>query len=292
MSSIFDEKVAICYSCAGESYRESAVEQLENNYFDDDNLYFFIITDDKSYFKDVKRKNLIVNELKDFYNDFPFLEQYEALIDSTDKSDYAKKFVENRYLYSFSLMRFHLLQAYKENISNVALMCTDTNIDFNIFKNSLLETKNTIYNAVSEWDRDISENKMMYVVNQLEFKYNLKSDQIVRVLDAAGRLFIFESPEYMKQFFDIWNEIIVYLFETNYIKHYKGSYVYHDEYILAPIYNVFNLNKMHSHSGKAIFRVNHNQIKERFWNLGSAGEGIQEHTDYNEFLRINNLQNG
>ena len=49
---------------------------------------------------------------------------------------------------------------------------------------------------------------------------------------------------------------------------------------------------MHSHSGKAIFRVNHNQIKERFWNLGSAGEGIQEHTDYNEFLRINNLQNG
>jgi hypothetical protein len=292
MSSIFDEKVGICYSCAGESYRESAVEQLENNYFDDDNLYFFIITDDKSYFKDVKRKNLIVNELKDFYNDFPFLEQYEALIDSTDKSDYAKKFVENRYLYSFSLMRFHLLQAYKENISNVALMCTDTNIDFNIFNNSLLETKNIIYNAISEWDRDISENKMMYVVNQLEFKYNLKSDQIVRVLDAAGRLFIFESPEYMKEFFDIWNEIIVYLFETNYIEHYRGSYVYHDEYILAPIYNVFNLNKMHSHSGKAIFRVNHNQIKERFWNLGSAGEGLLEHTDYKEFLRINNLQNG
>jgi hypothetical protein len=189
-------------------------------------------------------------------------------------------------------MRFHLLQAYKENISNVALMCTDTNLEFSRFDKSLLETKNTIYNYISEWDRDISENKMMYVVNQLEFKYNLKSDQIVRVLDAAGRLFVFESPEYMKQFFDVWNEIIVYLFENDYIRHYRGSYVYHDEYILAPIYNVFNLNKMHSHSERRLFTVEHNQTHERFWNLGSSNLGYQEHTDYNEFLRINNIQNG
>ena len=40
-SSVFNEKIAVCYSCAGESYRESAVRQLENSYFDDDNLYYY-----------------------------------------------------------------------------------------------------------------------------------------------------------------------------------------------------------------------------------------------------------
>ena len=49
---------------------------------------------------------------------------------------------------------------------------------------------------------------------------------------------------------------------------------------------------MRSHSEKRIFTVNHNQIQERFWNLGSSNLGYQEHTDYNEFLRINNIQNG
>jgi hypothetical protein len=45
---MINEKIAICYSCAGESYRESAVRQLEQNYVDDDNLYYFVITDDGS----------------------------------------------------------------------------------------------------------------------------------------------------------------------------------------------------------------------------------------------------
>ena len=292
MSSILNEKIGICYSCSGESYRESAVFQLENNYFDDDNLYYFIITDDKSYFKDIKRKNVIVNEVKDFYEEYPFIEKYEALIESTDKSDYAKKFVDNNYVYSFSLMRLHLLQAYKEGISNVSLMCTDTYLDFNLFDQSLLENKNTIYNAISEWDKDISNNYMHIIVDRLKEKHNLQSDEVVRVLDAAGRLFIFESVDYMKRFFDIWNEIIEYLFDNDYIKHFRGSYVYHDEYILAPIYNVFGLNKMYTHSSIRFLIVKHNQVKERFWNLGSSDLGYQEHTDYNEFLRINNLIDG
>jgi hypothetical protein len=292
MSSIFNEKIAIGYFCAGESYRESAKKQLENNYFDDSNIYYLIITDNKEYFNNTKRKNLIVNELKDFYKEFPEIEKYEKLIDSTDKSDYAKKFVENNYRFSFSLMRFHLYQAYKLGISNVSLTCTDTNIDFNVFNNNMLNSKNHMFNAISEWDKDISENNMRYVVSRLKEKYNLYPDQIVRVLDAAARFFIFESVEYMKEFFNVWNDIIIYLFENNLMHHYKGSYVYNDEYILAPLYNVFNLNKKYLHSIPKIYDVNHNQIQERFWSLGSSGEGLKEHTDYNEFLKINNLQNG
>ena len=108
MHSKFKEKVAICYSCSGESYRESALKNLQDYYFDDENLHYFIITDDKSYFDGVQRKNLVVNELKDFYEEFPLVEKYEALIDAKDKSEYAQKFVDTNYQYSFSLMRFQM----------------------------------------------------------------------------------------------------------------------------------------------------------------------------------------
>lgn len=290
MSSIIKEKLAVCYSCSGESYRESALRQIKENYFDDDNLFYFIITDDKKYFDGLERKNLIINELKDFYKDFPFLEKYEALIESSDKSDYAKKFVETGYLYSFSLMRFHLFQAYNYGIKNVCVMCTDTNIDFNMFNDSFFDIKNTIYNAVSEWDANIEEKSMNLISNYLKEKYNLQSSNIVRVLDAAARLFIFEDLDTLNRFFNIWNEVIVYLFSNNHMWNFMGTYVYHDEYILAPIYDVFGLNKRYVHSTSKMFNVQHNPIKERFWRVG--GTGFLEHHNYEEFLKINNLTNG
>lgn len=292
MSSIIKEKLAVCYSCSGESYRESAVRQLTEHYFDDDNIYYFIITDDKRYFDKVKRKNLIVNELKDFYKEFPLLEKYEALLESTDKSDYAKKFIESNYLYSFSLLRFHLLQAYHYRIKNVSIMCTDTNINFELFNNDFFNIKNTIYNAVSEWDANIQERDMPLITDFLKQKYNMVPSETVRVLDAAGRFFVFDSLINLYKFFNVWNDVIIYLYENNYIKRYASTYVYHDEYILAPIYNVFGLNKREVHSTSRMYNVNHNQIKERFWRLGGSNPGIMEHTNYEEFLKINNLSNG
>ncbi len=292
MNSIIKEKIAICYSCAGESYRESAVRQLTEHYFDDDNLFYFIITDNKKYFDNIKRKNLIVNELKDFYEEFPHVEKYEPLLESTDKSDYAKKFVESNYLYSFSLMRFHLLQAYKHGITNVSIMCTDTNINFELFTNDLFDTKNTIYNAVSEWDTNIDEKDMDIVKNYLKEKHNLIPSEVVRVLDAAGRFFVFNDLGNLYKFFTVWNDVILHLYENDYMKRFAGSYVYHDEYILAPIYNVFGLNKKEVHSTSRMFNVNHNQIQERFWRIGGSVGGIMDHINYNEFLKINNLSNG
>jgi hypothetical protein len=292
MPSIIKEKLAVCYSCSGESYRESALRQIEQNYFDDDNIFYFIVTDDKSYFNEVKRKNLIVNELKDFYSEFPLLEKYEALIESTDKNDYAKKFVESRYLYSFSLMRFHLLQAYRYGIQNVSVMCTDTNINFEIFNDDFFNIKNTIYNAVSEWDSNIKEKDMNLVRDYLQEKYNMNPSETVRVLDAAGRFFVFDTLDTLYKFFNTWNDVITYLYESDYMKRFGSTYVYHDEYILAPIYNVFGLNKREVHSTSRMFNVNHNQIKERFWRLGGSNPGLMEHTNYEEFLRINNLSNG
>jgi len=64
-----NEKIAICFTCCGPTYRQTAYEKLENYYFDNDNIYYCILTDDRNYFNGLKRKNLIVNELKDFYED-------------------------------------------------------------------------------------------------------------------------------------------------------------------------------------------------------------------------------
>jgi hypothetical protein len=189
-------------------------------------------------------------------------------------------------------MRFHLLQAYRQGISNVCMMCTDTNINFNVFNDSFFDIKNTVYNAVSEWESNLSEKELHLVSDRLKQQHNLESDQSIRVLDAAGRFFVLDSLETLKKFFDVWNDIILYLFENDYIKHWVGTYVYHDEHVLAPVYNVFGLNKREVHCTSRMFNVNHNQLHERFWCLGGSNPGIMEHTNYEEYLKINNLNNG
>ena len=125
------EKIAICYTCCGPTYRKSAYDKIKNYYFDHEDIYYCILTDDKQYFKDLDRKNLIVNELEDFRAEFPKLKDKEFFLQSSDKNDYAKKWVDQGYLFPFSTYRFNVLQAIKLNIKNVALLCTDAAINFN-----------------------------------------------------------------------------------------------------------------------------------------------------------------
>jgi len=46
------------------------------------------------------------------------------------------------------------------------------------------------------------------------------------------------------------------------MKHFRGSYVINDEYILAPIYNSLSMEHKFNH---ALFDVKHNAKEERFW---------------------------
>lgn len=289
--SLLKEKIAICYICSGETFRETALDKLQNYYKDNDNFYYLILTDNKEYFNKVNRKNLIVNEIKDFYTDYPHVKKYESIIEAKDKNEYAKTFVDSNYLFSFSLMRFHLLQAFKHNISNIAMMCTDTSFNPDNLQH-LPQEKNIIYNSVSEWDENISKYSMNVIAKFLKDKYNYISDEKVRVLDAAGRFFLFKDIDQVKNFFDIWDNTIQYLYKSKNINHFKGAYVINDEYILAPIYRMFGLNNKYSHAGNhRLFEVKHNIKKERFWRtLGY--EGLKEHHNYEEFLKINNLNNG
>ena len=262
--SLFKEKVVIGYTCAGDSYVQSVVDKLKNNYFDDENLYYCIVTDDRKAFDGIKRLNLIVNELSDFYADFPEIEKNEYFLKSQNSADYGEKFLNEGYLFPFSTMRFNLWQAIKLDITNVFFLCTDTRIDFLQFNDSFFDLKPAMYNAVSEWDENINQRGMQYIVPHLKAR-GLFPDQIVRVLDAAGRLYIGKDFITTLRFFDLWNDTMKYLYDTDNIKHFRSSYVINDEYILAPIYNVFHLNKRYEHATSRIFIVNHEPEKERFW---------------------------
>jgi hypothetical protein len=174
MDLVLKEKFAVCYTCCGPTYRESAYKQIKENYFDNDDLYFCVLTDDKEYFNGLERKNLIVNELNDFYDEFPVLEKNEYFLEGDSKTDYATKFVGDNYLFPFSTIRFNILQAIKLGVKNVAFLCTDTHIDFTKFSNDIFDKPNNFYNAVSEWDSNSSEHGMDLIVKILKEDFDLK----------------------------------------------------------------------------------------------------------------------
>jgi hypothetical protein len=274
MKSILEEKIAVCYTCCGPTYRESTKKQLNTKYFDDDNIYYCILTDDKSYFDDVKLKNLVVNELKDFYKDFPNLEKNEAFLESKSKEEYGSKFIETNYLFPFSTYRFNLLQAINLGISNITLLCTDTYINLKPqpewgfepewgFNNNIIKNKNTIRNAISWWSLPITEQGMEIVSNILKENFNLISNDVVSIVDAAARLFVFENVKQATKFFNLWNSLIEELYLKEKINVFEGSYVIHDEYILAPLYNVFKFTIIPDTT--RIFTVKHDSENERFW---------------------------
>ena len=284
------EKISICYTCCGPTFRESTIEKLKNFYPDNDNIFYCVVTDDKSFFNGVERQNLIVNELKDFYPKYPKLEKNEFFLESTDKNDYSQKFCATNYKFPFSTYRFNLLQSINLGIKNVAIMCTDSSLNFGRFNNEVFNNTNFIY-TTGHWDAPISGNHMNNIVERLEDKFNLKSDEIVRVLDGAARLIVPDSLLTLKRFFIVWNDIIEYLFEKNLIHFYEGTYVINDEFILAPIYNSLNLNKNRDENPGmkyGFFDVKHEVGKERYWRTNGA-DGLQEHPIYEEFLRINNI---
>ena len=96
-----NEKIAIGYVCGGETFREITLYQLENNCIDDENIYYVILTDNKEYFNQCTRKNLIVNELKDFYSEYPEIEQYEYFIETETASEYYDKLLSLENKFSF-----------------------------------------------------------------------------------------------------------------------------------------------------------------------------------------------
>lgn len=271
MPSILEEKLAICYVCSGPTYRKTALRKLNEFWIDDDNIYYFVLTDDKKYFKDVKRKNLLVNELKDFHGLFPEVEKYERFIESSSEEDYARQFVGDpllpkpQYYFPFSVYRFPLYQAYKHGITNVALLCTDTDLILEeVVKKEVLRQKNTVRTATTWWPETRDKPYTSFVLEVLKEKFNIRPELEFMVYDGAGRLLSFSSVDQMGMFFKVWNDVILTLYARDLMRHFIGWWAHHDESILGPIYNSMGMLPSSTHIN-SLFSVNHNPKEERFW---------------------------
>ena len=257
------DKLAICYTCCGPTYRKTARDKLINLHKDNADIFYFVITEDVDYFKDVKRKNLIVKNLKDFYDKYPHVEKYESFLESESLEDYAKKFIATKYRFPFSVNRFNFILAKEYNIKNVALLGTDTDINLDRYK-SLKDKDNRIYNAVSRWFEVTSKKNMHLIVDLLKSKYNITVDEKIMIYDAAGKLFCFDKIDHMMRFLDIWDDVIETMYKTKNIHLFQGSYAVNNEYILAPIYNALNISGIPSDTPR-LFEVKHNPEVERPW---------------------------
>jgi len=256
------DKLAICYTCCGPTYRKTARDKLINLHEDNEDIFYFVITEDVDYFKDIQRKNLIVKNLKDFYDEYPHIKEYEYFLESESVEDYGKKFIETNYRFPFSVNRFNLLLAKEYGIKNIALLGTDTDIFIDVYKTLKPKQPNTIYSN-SRWYETIDNQNMMIVVEALKSKFNLNVSNEVMAFDAAGKLFCFDSTDYMIKFFEIWDYIIKYIYDTNNIHLFQGSYAVNNEFILAPIYNALSI--VGPVGDVNLFYPQHNPEEERFW---------------------------
>lgn len=274
MASQLNEKVAIGYVCSGETFREITLYQLEHNCIDDENIYYLILTDNKEYFNQCTRKNLIVNELQEFYSAYPEIESHEKFYTGMTAEEHYNYITQNLGAgnkFSFSIYRFHLIQAQRLGITNVAMMCVDSCFSFkrmiemdvlNKTFNNMFTNKNKLYNAVAVYGTTKNHCPQLELTWKiLKEKYNYETtDEIVFTPDAAARLFIFENEEQMMKLFTIWNETIVHLYETKQIGLYEGSRVINDEFILGPIYHMVGINKFES----GPFTIDH-RVMNVFW---------------------------
>lgn len=281
-----DEKISIGYTCCGNSYKKSLKKKLEDVYFDNENIYYCIITDDRKYFEGINRKNLIVNELRDFYDEFPLLEKYEAFLEGDNEEDYNRKFLETDYRFPFSTFRFNLLQAWRLGIKNASMLCTDTYINFLHYNPEVFKEKNRLWNSVSEWDCNSNTWNMPLTIEVIEETLGLKVDDTVRILDAAGRLYVAEDLDSLKRLFDAMNTVVERMYEKDYMKYFYGPYARNDEYIMGPIYNALGITQNREHAWTNFFNNYSGIFTERYFKICQDGS-IKDHVNYEEFLRIN-----
>lgn len=264
--------IAICMCCCGPTYRKSALEKLNNLYYSDPKIHYFIITDDKSFFNSCKIKNLTVNSLEELQDD-PQLESYEFYLKSNSIEDYAKKFNDTKYKYPFFSNRFHFLQILKYKKCKINLVfhaCTDAYIDIPTLilnESKITRETDTIGCILSQVDDYVSEDSRMIFFSQLlHSTFNLQTKDKVTKYDGAARFFMFSSHAKMKNFLEIYNQIIKLTFLSNNIKHLWCRYAYTDVPVLATVANSIGLYRFSNHDfSNRLMRVKHVPTIDRFF---------------------------
>ena len=256
-----NKKIAICYTCTTKIISEIVLWQLTNKWWDHDNLYYFIITDNEDVFKNCPRQNLIVNNINEFQ------------IHPVECSDSGHPF-------SFSLYRFHLQQIAPYGITNLGLFCADSNFREEHYQNiSHLETiinrltdiPHTIINHVAGYTmtpgvykEDVHKPYQILfeqVINYLKTKYNYQPSQQIDCLDAAVRFINFENTDELQLLFDIWNSVIKYIYDNQegvIFKSMSTGHILNDEFVLGPIYDLIGLKwSLHKQNEYCPFHSHH-----------------------------------
>lgn len=271
MNSLLDiqlnNKVAICYTCTTKIVREIVLWQLTNRWFDNDNLYYFIITDDKSVFSDCQRKNLIVNDILEY-------------------NTHVLEKPQSPWPFSFSLFRFHLQQVKPYGITNLGMFCADSIFREEFYNNpqqlenvinNITQEPNTLYNHVNVFSinaktglqtighthppyRDIFLNTLSYLKQEYNFT---PTSEIIKVPDAAVRFFNFDDENKIDFLFEVWEKVIKHFYNnpfTDLFGNLTSGTIINDEYILGPIYNMLGLEPSLVKQNESYPFVSHHKI--------------------------------
>lgn len=258
--------------CCGPTYRQSALDKLNNLYYSDPKIHYFIITDDKNFFNTCKIKNLTVNSLEELQGD-PELENYEFYLKSNSSEDYSQKFNNTKYKYPFFSNRFHFLQVLKYKKCKINLVfhaCTDAYIDMPTFilnESKITEETDTIGCIVGQEDAHVSQDpRMIFFSELLNSTFSLQTRNKVTKYDGAARFFMFSSHVKMSYFFEIYNEIIKLTFLSNNIEHLWCPYAHTDVPVLATVANSIGLYRFSDHNlSSRLMKVKHVPTIERFF---------------------------
>lgn len=264
----FTEKIALCYTVAGPTYKKNALARLKERVIHE-NIKYFVITDNREFFSEVVADDIIIKELKEFYEEYPEIQPYEYFYETDDLEEYGNAFLYKDYSFPFSAMRFHLKLAYDHNITNVGLLATDSTIRLQLINDELLSNKNILYNAVSLWpcyEHDMI--KMDYIESIVEKLWNTKINRSIMIYDEAARFYVFRDTEFMNKFFRMWHELITEMYETRTIRHFRGTFMHNEELMVAVIYDLLNMT--HPMPYISLFEVNHDLAGERPWTVGAG----------------------
>ena len=262
------EKIILCYTVAGPTYKKSALELLKNR-IKHNNIKYSLITNDKRYFSEILDNDIIVKELKEFYQEYPEIEPYEYFLETENLKEYGDAFLEKDYSFPFSSMRFHLKIAESLGITNVGLLATDSTFEFELITDELLSKKNILYNAVSLWPPDeLDLHKIEIIRNVVKELWNTDFETPNMIYDEAARFYVFESVDFMNKFFLMWHELIVQMFKNETIKHFRGTFMHNEELMLAIIYKMLHITHPDPYVG--VFDVNHDLELERPWTVGAG----------------------
>jgi hypothetical protein len=266
--------IAVCICCSGPTYRQTTLDKLNNVYIDHPNVYYFIITDDKEFFRECTRENLTVNTLEELQAD-SILSKQEYYLQSTSIEDYGEKFNRLNWKYPFFSNRFHFLQVLnyqKAEITNLFFTCTDATVKLerlSHYEQQLMSEKNSIGNIIGRAEGVVSQDpRMQLVADFLKSEYNIAATPPIMKYDGAGRCFIFNNKAKIKELFEIYNNTIKHIYNTNKINLYVCPYAYMDEPILAVIANSLGIQPHTNHNMfRNILSVQHNPTIERWFKL-------------------------